>query len=437
MEVNAIIGFISPDRPIATADVLNINDGYFRFRFPDPEFEARVAEGALAAWHSEVPIAWHPYQHLQLCDINGAIIPGNNGLPLNAYIALSTNLPDGHGGTIQQNNGLYVFMLQQYIHRIFMLNPDLAGLLNFGRNGPPRFAGFNLQEATRVATATHMPQPYMFYNNNQVPPNLESKEDFKIHLCPRPEYNYWVLFQLIKFAMYTQRGPNGIYKLKFCIPSRPHNLRSDDSFLIQLDGGSSPGIIIYITGEKVQTVNSVNQYVQTYLRYIKMLDLLFAPLVEDIGNITERVKLPFGNVRYNQLIAYASGTRAYKLNILDGIERNPQVIALFNTPVWVTDLCRRATNNNANSISTIKQLFYKNICEDNEKNVLQLARSPLPDPRTISVSVPDVTEGLMAGVKAIMNSFSVGAPGFMRFIGGKRRKRSRRTRRTRRRNINR
>lgn len=434
MEVNAIVGFISPDRPIVTNDVLHINDGYFLFRFPDPEFEARVANGALAAWHSEAPVAWHPYQHLQLCDINGAIIPGGGGLPLNAYIASTTDLPNSNGSITRQNNGLYIFMLQQYIHRIFMLNPELAGLLNFGRNSPPRFAVFNLQEATRVATATHMPQPYMFYNNTLIPPNLESKEDFKIHLCPRPEYNYWVLFQLIKFAMYTQRGANGIYKLKFCIPGRPHNLRSDDAFLIQLDGGSSPGVIIYITGEKIQTVNSVNQYVQTYLRYIKMLGLLFAPVSDLIGNITERVKLPFGNVRYNQLIAYASGTRAYKLNILDGTERNPHIISLFNTPVWVTDLCHRGTNGNANSISTIRQLFYYNICESNDKNVLQLVRSPLPDPRTIGAASPDINEASLLDVRAAMNSFSVGAPGFMRFAGGKRKKRSRRTRR---RNLNR
>jgi hypothetical protein len=410
-----IIGFSSEERPIVSLETTYMSDGYILYKRPDPEFEAAVVNGALAAWNSEIPIAWHPYQHLQICDINGNIIPGNTGLPLNAYLNLQTTLPNSDGSVRVQNNSDYIHSLQQYIEAILNNNPTMLRLVNFGQ--PYRVAGFQLQGAQWVQGGGNPPQPYMFYNNVSVSPAYASKDDFKIHLCPRPEYLFWTFFQTIKFAMTTQLGKNGIYKMKVCLPGRPQNLRPDDEFLINLDGGSSPGIIIYITTAKIESPQSLTEYFDSYMKYLKLLHLLFIPFESVIGNITEKVKLPFGNVRHNQLIAYASGTRFYKLGILDGSITDPTIIAAYNTPPWVTELCAKAiNNNNAGSRKILQKAFYEDICRSAQKQVLQLAKSPLPDPRTIDAYAPEITDATVSAIRAKMNSY--------RIAGGRRRRRT-------------
>ncbi len=410
-----VMGYYPPDQKLEVEDDKKIINNYFLFEYPSPTFEECCKSKALETWLSEEPYNWHPYNCLPLCTKEGVIIP-DQFLSANIQIVYSQEQINPRTGetSIRVNHDLIHF-IHEYIANL--LQVALNSLINTEdekrRNENLYLRQFILQDSLGkvwINGQGMLTQPYLYSFYRHKIARQKPLENFKIHLCPKPEYNFWTFFKMIKLTMTMPVDDFRITDMKLCISGRLMNLRSDDELYIKLDGGSSPGIIIYIAQAKVMN-NNTSKYNRACIKYLLDIAKYFNVVEDVIGNITEPVKLPFGNVCFNKLIAYASGTRAHKLDILDGIQTDPAITSRYNRSDWVQQLC------DADDIASIKKYFMKNICGTPGLNVIQLRDAPLPDPRVIESMVESPASGGGSGIS--------GRIGTANTYGGARKRKSR------------
>ncbi len=396
MSYRYIFGYYTPEQKLENNDDLEIINNYFLFEYPPPpSVKECLKQKAQETWLSDEPMDWHPYNCFPLCTKEGVIIP-DKFLPANILIAGKIEDTDFLGKKSIINAHGYIHFFQDFITR--QLQVHLNDLMNtreeMARNRYLNKREFILQDTLYNRSQGDMDtptQPYLhcIYKSKTVKP--PSSDNFKIHLCPKPEYNFWTLFKMIQLSMTHPINDFRITNMKICIPGRLIDLRTDDKLLIDLNGGVSPGVIIYIMYPRVLSSNDPNAYNSACIKYLLQIAKYFNSVEDVIGNITEAIKLPFGNVRFNKLLCYASGTRANKLDILDGKVIDPAIIAKYNGSEWVQELC------DAGDIATIERYFIKNICGTPGLNVIQLKDAPLPDPRLIESMVESPATGGAGG----------------------------------------
>jgi len=412
MTYRYIFGYYKPEQKLENNDDLEIINNYFLFEYPPPPSVIEcLRQKAQETWLSDEPIDWHPYNCFPICTKEGVVIP-DEFLSANILIAGKREDINYIGEKIIVNAHGDIHFFHEFITK--RLQVSLNELMNTRaektRNRYLSHREFVLQDTlnNRSAADRDTPtQPYLhcIYRSNTFKP--PSSDNFKIHLCPKPEYNFWTLFKMIQLSMTNPIDDFRITNMKICIPGRFIDIQTNDKLLFDINGGASPGIIIYIMFPRILSGNP-NAYNNACNKYLIDVVKYFKSVEDIIGNITEPIKLPFGNVRFNKLVCYASGTRANKLDILDGTQKDPAIIAKYNGSEWVQQLC------DTGDIAIIEKYFMKNICGTPGLNVMQLKEAPLSDPRLIESMIDS----------------SAAAGGGGNTFGGARRRKSKRSRKT-------
>ncbi len=424
MSKKIILGFYTPDQKLETTEDYFVINNYFLFEYPlSPTVTECFIRKARETWLSGEPIDWHPYNCFPLCTKEGEIIP-DRFLPADSYVSPMTTYinyttPEFspyrplQEHTDQATGKVQFYAIHHHVYNFNMLianalqtsleiliNPPLEYKRNIYLSRREFILQDTLYNRNRYDRQTPtQPYLYSFYRTNLTRDKPQTSDDFKIHLCPKPEYIFWTLFKIIQLSMTMPPNDFRITNVKACVPGRIANVRADDGDLIKHNGGSSPGVIVYILGSKnlinakvpINSSEYKDAYKKACIKYLLQVAKHFNNVQDAIGNITEPVKLPFGNVRFNKLLCYASGTRSNKLDILDGLVTDPAITGKYNASEWVQELC------DAGDIATIERYFIKNICGTPGLNVIQLKDAPLPDPRLIESMVESPATGGAGG----------------------------------------
>jgi hypothetical protein len=320
-----------------------------RGRFVPVELEAQIATKLEECFNSSAPIDWSPISIIKdegtPLDIKSILYNSTESLGYDAFI---NTIIKSFSSTVERS--YYRFSA---IHTVF---PQGSGAGFIHVKNFPSYPG-------------------------------DMTNDFKIHICVKPEYVLWAVAKIIKFGDENIRAEKNGYASYFKFLFEGRSIDPSERDLAYLsekgNGGAAPAIVVYGTPNV-----GLNRTI------LKNLITLFEPYVESIGNIRGKMQLPAGNLRYNKLIAYASGDRSTKLillrNLAEGkIDRFPE---RYGASDWVENLCRRGQTD------VIEKYFLDtDFCTPRKginalgreyiipakKDWWEVKRYSLPDPRTL------------------------------------------------------
>ncbi len=261
---------------------------------------------------------------------------------------------------------------------------------------------------------------------------------YKIHITPKYEYLLYTLLRLFTIMKNNAEFHIGILQGKILLGARDCKPDERNTYLLELNGGAAPMIVIY-SNALASTTRS-------------MLDVLlreFQSEVDILGGMTSDYKyrvLPF-NVRLNSLIQYAHGDRSHKLDQRDAFakllsdstknQRNTLLTKKYFKPSWIstiTEKCGTSEEQEGNRLSM--QFFGKNLCSPEHKNILEdpfslddinwMTMKPkiILDPMTLTnlviepEEIVDMPEADTTANNVVVSTDS-GAPSSTKLIGGK------------------
>ena len=314
---------------------------------------------------SEVPISWSPYSLMSVdgapIDIQSIMMDKNVHREFHHIIeqVFNTFIETSPLFSNLKNDSLYFF---QQDARYTDLHGDVvndASYIHLHTN----------PDALRLKRSTNPAYRQSDYRNIN---------DFKIHLCVKPEYSFWVAVRLALFTNDHFGEPHTIKRWKFFLNPRETNILQTDTFMIASMGGNLPAFVLYGT----ENVSGNRTALKGIIRH-------FEPYESLIGNVelsqAGAIKLPAGNLRYNSLVAYASGDRTSKMAMLTQL-RSGNLAAIppqYGASDWIQRLCAR------NDRETIFRYFLdEDYCVPKygnppKKDWSELRSYPLPDPRTL------------------------------------------------------